>query len=368
MRKLSIFILAILAMACNSESDNKKASISGKILNSNADTLYLEELTTSAVNVLDSVILDKNGEFELNLRVPKLGFYRLINKKNNFIIFVLDSMDHVNIQADASNLAKTYQIEGSKNSKLVWELNQHQVKIYQTQDSLQKVYLKYQNNPIADSIGKELNNCYELAVASFQDQVRSYVRKYPDAFATLLAIENLDVEKDLALYQQVEKNLLRKYKDSEYVSAFSRRLSELTRLKIGSAAPEIKLPDTQGNLFSLSSLKGKVVLIDFWASWCKPCRMENPNVVKLYEKYQTKGFEILGVSLDKDKKVWLEAIEQDQLKWKHISDLAFWNSAAVQLYNLTSIPFTVLIDKNGNIIAKNLRGEELDQKLQQILQ
>jgi len=127
------------------------------------------------------------------------------------------------------------------------------------------------------------------------------------------------------------------------------------------------MTDPDGKLFSLSSLRGKVVLIDFWAAWCRPCRMENPNVVRIYNAYKDYGFDVLGVSLDQNRDAWLKAIEADKLTWHHVSDLKYWQSAAAQLYGVGSIPFTVLLDRDGKIVAKNLRGEELERKVKELL-
>jgi peroxiredoxin len=136
---------------------------------------------------------------------------------------------------------------------------------------------------------------------------------------------------------------------------------------VGEKAPEISLADTTGKIISLSSLKGKVVLIDFWASWCRPCRMENPNVVKAYEKYNGSGFTVFSVSLDDNKANWAQAIKKDNLKWSsHVSDLKGWQSAAAKLYGVTGIPATFLIDRDGNVIGKNLRGESLESMLQEV--
>jgi peroxiredoxin len=142
------------------------------------------------------------------------------------------------------------------------------------------------------------------------------------------------------------------------------RLSNL--IPVGSEAPDFSQQAPDGRTIALSSLRGKVVLVDFWASWCKPCRMENPNVKKVYEKYHAKGFEILGVSLDRDMNAWTGAIKQDGLPWLHVSDLQFWNNAAAQQYGITSIPFTVLVDKEGKVIDKNLRGPALEAKLTEL--
>lgn len=137
--------------------------------------------------------------------------------------------------------------------------------------------------------------------------------------------------------------------------------------KVGEKAPELEFRNPDGKLIKLSSLRGKVVLIDFWASWCRPCRVENPNVVRVYNKYHAKGFEVFSVSLDKDKNAWVNGIKQDGLIWSyHVSDLLFWQSKAAAIYGVRSIPHTVLIDKDGTIIAKNLRGQALELALEQI--
>ncbi len=149
---------------------------------------------------------------------------------------------------------------------------------------------------------------------------------------------------------------------------FKQDLEKFGAVRLGSPAPEIVMASPEGKDLKLSSLKGKIVLIDFWASWCGPCRRENPNVVRVYEKFKNKGFDIFSVSLDQTKEKWLAAIEQDKLVWpNHVSDLKGWQSAAGKLYGVTSIPQTFLIDREGKIIAKNLRGEALERKLEQLM-
>lgn len=145
------------------------------------------------------------------------------------------------------------------------------------------------------------------------------------------------------------------------------RIENLSPLEVGAVAPEITLKTPSGKELKLSSLRGKMVLIDFWASWCRPCRAENPKVKVVYDKYKSKGFEIYGVSLDNSKGRWLGAIEQDGLSWKHVSDLKGWKSIAAQKYKITSIPNTYLIDREGKIIAKGLRAYQLDKFLEKNL-
>ena len=158
-----------------------------------------------------------------------------------------------------------------------------------------------------------------------------------------------------------------KYAQVVYVKHLAERLKGV--LVAGMEAPEIAMSDPDGNTRRLSDLRGKVVLIDFWASWCGPCRRENPNVVKLYQKYHDQGFEIFSVSLDKDGNAWRNAIKADGLTWpNHVSDLQYWQSTAGRLYGISSIPATVLVDREGKIIARNLRGADLDRKLKEIFE
>ena len=140
----------------------------------------------------------------------------------------------------------------------------------------------------------------------------------------------------------------------------------MKKLAIGEIAPDIRLPNPDGEMVSLSSLRGNYVLVDFWAKWCRPCRMENPNVVRMYNKFNDRGFEVFGVSLDRNRQDWLQAIEQDGLNWTQVSDLKYWQSDAAKLYNISAIPFALLLDPEGRIIGKNLRGKQLENKLEEI--
>lgn len=167
------------------------------------------------------------------------------------------------------------------------------------------------------------------------------------------------------LYKKIRDTLIGQYPDNEFVKHVDSRLR--SAILPGMEAPDIELPSPDGATLRLSDLRGKVVLIDFWASWCRPCRMENPNVVRLYQRFHDKGFEIFSVSLDQSRDVWIKAIKDDHLDWpNHVSDLRGWNSSAGRLYGVQSIPATVLVDRQGNIVARNLRGSELEKKLTEI--
>jgi peroxiredoxin len=177
----------------------------------------------------------------------------------------------------------------------------------------------------------------------------------PDAFLKVFEIYSKNNPQDSRLASWKQKTDIL-FAEKKRASAFSE----------GAVAPDFKLPTPEGGTLALSDLRGKIVLLDFWASWCGPCRMENPNVVKMYAQYKDKGFEVLGVSLDKEKAAWLQAIRQDGLTWKHVSDLKYWQCEAARMYNVTGIPMTFLIGKDGTIIGKNLRGPALEAKLKEL--
>lgn len=185
--------------------------------------------------------------------------------------------------------------------------------------------------------------------------------------APYMVLTNLIYYVELNTLDSITKSLDKSLYSTYFGNTLITRVETLKKVDIGKTAPNIVLPDTDGKLLSLSSLKGKYVLIDFWASWCSPCRKENPNVVNAYNLYKDKGFDILGVSMDQNRNNWLKAIKDDNLTWHHVSDLKGWANEAGKLYGVNSIPHSVLIDKNGIIIAKNLRGEELLSKLSTLL-
>ena len=175
-------------------------------------------------------------------------------------------------------------------------------------------------------------------------------------------------QKNNGNYVPFAEMLLKEFKDGDAEAAMNlqQQIAGMRSFTIGAEAPDFAQATPEGKLLKLSDLRGKVVLIDFWASWCGPCRRENPNVVRMYNVYKDKGFEILGVSLDRDRQRWLDAIEADGLTWPHVSDLQQWSNAAAQLYGVNSIPHTVLLDKEGRILARNLRGDALERKLAEI--
>lgn len=233
-------------------------------------------------------------------------------------------------------------------------------------DSLERLFKQNKTHPNIDSLKTVLISDFKKVTAERDKFLKDIITANTKSLMCLFFIHDLDKKIHLDLYKKVDKDLTAKYPDNRYVKDFSKKFNKKEKNAIGTVAPEISLPDPDGKVISLSSLRGNIVLIDFWAAWCGPCRKENPNVVRLYHKFHDKGFEIFGVSLDKSKTSWVKAIQKDKLTWTHVSDLKYWKSAAAGLYGVNSIPFTVLIDKEGKIIAKNLRGQSLERKLEEL--
>ena len=226
----------------------------------------------------------------------------------------------------------------------------------------------------ADSLSRQMEKPYEAMIKAYSDVVAQKVKANTNSFASVMAVQQLNPEDYIDVYIALDKGLAAKYPNNADVVKFhsvveqdQMMVNRTKAIATGAEAPEINLPMPNDKPLALSSLRGKVVLIDFWASWCGPCRKEMPNVKRIYEKYKSKGFEIYGVSLDKDRDDWVAAISKDGLTWPQVSDLAYWQCKAAQDYAVQAIPFTVLIDKNGKILAKNLRGAELEAKIAEVL-
>jgi thiol-disulfide isomerase/thioredoxin len=372
---LSLFALSLFSC------DNKTGSehfLKGKLSNSHGEKIVLEKLLPEKKEAIDSTTVNEKGEFSFSTDSLEMGFYNVKISDRNFAMLILDKDQDVIFSADAANLGSSYTVEGSADSKLFWEMNKFSERNYRKRDSLTKVYNIYLNSGKADpkkldSIQQSLQRPFDNIVAEQNDYLTSFIDKNSGSLASLAAIEQLSPDEYFEYFEKLDKGLNSKYPGSTYVQLYHKRFEKLQQeqkaLAIGSPAPEIVLPDPQGNPVALSSLKGKVVLVDFWASWCGPCRKENPNIVKAYKEFKPKGLEIYAVSLDREKESWIKAIENDKLTWIHVSDLMEWRSPVVGSYGFGNkgIPFNCLIDKEGKVIAKGLRGKALEDKLKEIL-
>jgi len=348
--------------------------VSGKILNAGEQKIYLQEIPFAGEQpvVLDSATLKSQGTFELRSHGKEEGLYRLQLEKGPAILVVNDSKS-IRLKIDMAHF-RFYEVEGSPATASLHDLMEK----YHAQDSL-----LYNVFGELDSLQKQKASDSVLTIAmQKRDQqlnavngfVSDFIKKSPSPavryYAIGLASRTMKTEdlKALAVLSAdafKEHDGLAKLKSMLTVQAAN--TGTPTYALLNQQAPEISMPDVNGKVVSLSSFKGKYVLVDFWASWCGPCRNENPNVVAAYQKFKDKNFTILGVSLDEGKEEWLQAIKDDGLAWTQISDLKKWESSVVNQYKFEGIPFNVLLDPNGKIIASSLRGADLEKKLTELL-
>ncbi|MCD4680173.1 MAG: AhpC/TSA family protein [Bacteroidales bacterium] len=367
LNKLLISLLSIMLAFAGFAQENPNISISGILNNANgSEEIHLKEFANNHPPVATSKVA-QDGSFSLIAFISDAGIFRLQLGDENFISLIIDPGEKISIHADADNLNHNLNISGSVQTTLLYtagnNINLYELKL----DSINKKY-KIIHKSVADKQAiTSLREEYSRINTEKLNYITEFIKTNPESLASLFVIEKLDIADNFKLYDTVDKSLFPKYPDNTFVKNLHSRVENQRKLAIGSLAPEIILPDPDGNLKKLSSLRGKVVLIDFWAAWCGPCRRENPNLVLLYSKYHDKGFEVLGVSLDKSRDSWLKAIESDKLVWTQISDLKFWNSEAAKEYQVKSIPHTVLLDREGRIIAKKLRGKALEEKVQELL-
>jgi peroxiredoxin len=371
-------MILVFLVGCNRP---EKFEIKGKITNATEKEIYLDELMVSTIRPVDSARISSSGEFTLRQHVGMPTFYLLKLSDNNFITLLIDSAEKVAIEADAINFSREYTIQGSPGSLLVQELNDKLNTTKQKLDSISSLLVLFAKSPDIEKRTAELNAAYDKIVRDQVNYSTTFVSQHPFSMASVLALyQKFDNEnyvvRDLQALRVAASALNSFYPKSEHVKALyantlqliaSERAGNLKKLikEQGQNSPDIVLPDREGRKIALSSFRGKYVLVHFWSAVDQNSRIVNPVLAEIYQKYKNRGFEIYQVSVDKDRNQWLDAIEKDKMVWTNVGDME-GSIQSVMSYNIQSVPYNYLLDKEGVIIAKNLMGPAIDQILSEI--
>lgn len=374
--KTLCMLLVGMCLSCSTNGKNEQdgdeawhVTIRGKVGYPQSGTITLQELRQDGGEAWqDTVGLKSDNTFSKQIELNEPGYYRLNFYGKQVITLILDR-DDLEVNVDGNSPQGFAEIKGSSDMDLIQEVQQLQAGI---NEDPAVVALNDDFTAAAqrrdEAAMEELRSQYMAIAKKYNDKIARMMIEHSPSLAVINLLQSRTLDPDVYhdVYTKVAEKLKQEWADYTFAREFIDYVDRIKLTAIGQLAPEIALPNPEGDVVKLSSLRGQYVLVDFWAKWCGPCRQENPNVVRAYQKYKDEGFTVYGVSLDRNRQDWLQAIEQDNLTWTHVSDLKYWQSEAAKTYNITGIPFSLLLDPDGRIIAKNLRGAALHQKLGEI--
>ena len=378
MNRLILTILTVLTLSINTNAQTVQTKTEGFSVHlegvlknvKNSKILIANQNINQGRVPVTTIQVDEHGAFNSDFKIPFEDYYVFRLENGQIMNLVFKANSSLIITADANDLLNQTKIEGSNDSKLMNDFYKKYVPFKQFEDSLRNV-LKL--NPTKQA---EVNKVFQTKAIPFNKYRNSFINTNTNSPAILATLSAVDQDKEFDLFKQIVERISINFSNSPTAKMLKGHVKTLTAQKKqnqkigpGKPAPEIIVTGVDGKEIKLSDLKGKVVLIDMWASWCGPCRRENPNVVKAYNKYNKDGFEVFSVSFDKPgmKARWLQAIEQDGLVWPyHGSELKGFNNQAARDYSVRGIPFTCLVDAEGNVVKTNLRGPALEIELKKI--
>ncbi|MBC6110388.1 TlpA family protein disulfide reductase [Pedobacter fastidiosus] len=360
LKQLSLIMLIAVAFVACKPKDS--FVIDGTFQNPGTEKkVFLFGMQGSTMIAIDSTNLSEKGEFKFIRKTPSVDFFR-VSVGNHEFMLIAQNGDEIKLEADLADKTLAYKISGAHEVDKLSELNGIRNNFAKQAERLQaELEAKVAKQPQDRSaILEQLKPQYESYIKQLNASILKFAADNKGTLASFYAMNTLSPQEYEAELVKFSDEIKEEIKGNATVDTFVKQMAMLKAVQVGQPAPAFTINTAEGKAVNLSDYKGKYVLLDFWASWCQPCRQENPNVVKVYNKYKDRNFDILGISLDTDKAAWLGAVKADGLAWTHVSELKDFNGGTVRKYQVQAIPTSFLIDPTGKIAAKNLRGEELD--------
>jgi len=388
MKKVVLFLAAAaMIVSCKQLAENEY-EVTGTFADNSLDgkTIVLEKQSQMGYTPVDTVKVD-GDKFVIKGTTtdPEMVFLNVEGKTDGKVNFILEPGE-INLKVDKDTLFKSV-TGGTFNNDKLEEFKGLSYKMFKENEKIEKAALPKRNEALKINDTVTLNKLRKDKEATFKTwngQLVDFIKKNPKAFVNIMVLGQVaqmrvsTMDDVRALFEGLDPSI-KKTKEGKQIADYFAKMDAEKKgtpeaatsaeggVKVGDVAPEFTAPSPEGKAVSLKQSLGKVTIIDFWASWCKPCRAENPNVVALYNELHAKGLNIIGVSLDKTADKWKEAIAADKLTWAHVSNLKFWDEPIAKQYGVSSIPATFILDASGKVVAKDLRGAELKAKVTELL-